>query len=309
MTMSKTLNDSTRAANAIEDLRRANAKAAVLLTHEIEALRAALGDKHIVEDTPIEMIQSMDSAIEAMHTALRCLKSGALKHGGRGEMAPRSPDDPTRQQGQFLAFISEYVKRSRAGVAPSHADLQRFFVSACYFEPLGGAIGVQFRPLCVGDIRECCDKTDHRKELSLGAALMMALTLAFVAETVPKARTGRAMGLLGTMSAIGTALGTSLGGVLIAVTCWQAIFLINLPAGILALFLLHRHLPADRRIEAVRPSFDAFGTPLLALTLAAYALAMTIGRGGFGMLNLVFLAIAAIGLGLFITSQTKAAMS
>ena len=41
----------------------------------------------------------------------------------------------------------------------------------------------------------------------LGAAIMMALTMAFVGETVPKARTGGAMGLLGTMSAIGTALG------------------------------------------------------------------------------------------------------
>ena len=44
----------------------------------------------------------------------------------------------------------------------------------------------------------------------LGAAIMMALTIAFVGDTVPKDRTGSAMGLLGTMSAIGTALGPSL---------------------------------------------------------------------------------------------------
>ena len=50
----------------------------------------------------------------------------------------------------------------------------------------------------------------------LGAAIMMSLTIAFVGETVPKAKTGSAMGLLGTMSAIGTALGPSLGGILIA---------------------------------------------------------------------------------------------
>src|SRR3546814_19221793 len=50
----------------------------------------------------------------------------------------------------------------------------------------------------------------------LAAAVMMALTMAFVGEAVPKAKTGSAMGLLGTMSAIGTALGPSLGGVLIS---------------------------------------------------------------------------------------------
>jgi MFS family permease len=45
----------------------------------------------------------------------------------------------------------------------------------------------------------------------IGAAILMALTMAFVGETVPKEKTGSAIGLLGTMSAVGTALGPSLG--------------------------------------------------------------------------------------------------
>ncbi len=43
----------------------------------------------------------------------------------------------------------------------------------------------------------------------LGAAVMTALSMALIGEAVPKARTGSAMGLLGTMSAVGTALGPS----------------------------------------------------------------------------------------------------
>src|SRR6185312_14172349 len=66
----------------------------------------------------------------------------------------------------------------------------------------------------------------------LGAGVMMTLALAFVGETVPKERTGSAMGLLGTMSAVGTALGPSLGGMLIAASGWQAIFLVIVPLGI-----------------------------------------------------------------------------
>ena len=46
-----------------------------------------------------------------------------------------------------------------------------------------------------------------RAAQGLGAAIMMALTMACVSETVPKAKTGSTMGLLGTMSAIGTTLG------------------------------------------------------------------------------------------------------
>ena len=53
-----------------------------------------------------------------------------------------------------------------------------------------------------------------RAAQGVGAAIMMALSMAFVGETVPKERTGSAMGLMGTMSAIGTTLGPSLGGVL-----------------------------------------------------------------------------------------------
>ncbi|MEP6971831.1 MAG: MFS transporter, partial [Betaproteobacteria bacterium] len=80
----------------------------------------------------------------------------------------------------------------------------------------------------------------------LGAAVMMALTVAFVGEIVPKEKAGSAMGLLGTMSAVGTALGPTLGGMLIAACGWQAMFLVNLPLGLLALWLIWRHLPADR---------------------------------------------------------------
>jgi MFS family permease len=134
---------------------------------------------------------------------------------------------------------------------------------------------------------------------------MMALTLAFVGETVSTAKTGRAMGLIGTMSAIGTALGPSLGGVLLAWSGWRALFLINVPLGIVTFLLARRYLRADRRdATAPRARFDATGTLLLALTLAAYALAMTLGRGRFGSLNLMLLLAAVGGLGLFILAET-----
>ncbi len=146
----------------------------------------------------------------------------------------------------------------------------------------------------------------------LGAAVMMALTMAFVGETVPKAKTGSAMGLLGTMSAVGTALGPSLGGVLIGWLGWRAIFLINVPLGVLALYGVYRHLPADgRKGRADGGRFDSLGTLLLALTLAAYALAMTArspdGGGSFGLLNLGLLLGAALGAGLFVLAQSRSA--
>jgi MFS family permease len=147
-----------------------------------------------------------------------------------------------------------------------------------------------------------------RAAQGLGGAIMMALTMAIVGETVAKAKAGSAMGLLGTMSAIGTALGPSLGGVLIAGIGWRAIFLVNVPLGILTFFLAKHSLPVDHRMaKTARTGFDTVGTLLLALTLAAYALAVTIGRGSFGSLNIALLLAAACGVGLFVLVEARTA--
>ena len=139
----------------------------------------------------------------------------------------------------------------------------------------------------------------------LGAALMMALTIAFVSEIVPKAKTGSAMGLLGTTSAIGTSLGPSLGGVLIDQLGWPAIFLVNVPIGLVAILLVHRYLPLDRPTpEASRGAFDKLGTLVLALTLVAYALAMTLGHGPR---NAALLVAALIGVVGFLLVERRAA--
>lgn len=145
-----------------------------------------------------------------------------------------------------------------------------------------------------------------RAAQGVGAAIMLALTLAFVSEAIPKPRIGRAVGMLGTMSAVGTALGPTLGGVLIAAAGWRSIFLVNLPLGLLALVLAWRYLPADRQsTPGLRTHFDIPGTLLLALALAAYALAMTLGHGDFGLINLLLLVAAAAGMAMFLAVEKR----
>src|SRR3990167_4827547 len=140
----------------------------------------------------------------------------------------------------------------------------------------------------------------------LGAATMMALSMALVSERVPKHQVGSAMGLLGTVSAVGTALGPTLGGLLIGVCGWNAVFWINVPLGLMALAMAYRHLPPDPVATAAKPvRFDPVGMVLLALSLAAYSLAMTLGRGAFGPLNASLLLLALLGLGAFVFAETR----
>lgn len=138
----------------------------------------------------------------------------------------------------------------------------------------------------------------------MGGAMLMALTVTLVRETVAPGRLGTAMGLLGTMSAIGTALGPSLGGLLLAGPGWRALFLVMAPAGLAAFVLAARTLPASTGKTGAR-GFDIAGMLLLAIALGSYALSMT--AAGTGLPRILLLAGAALAGLLFLLVERRAA--
>jgi hypothetical protein len=83
-------------------------------------------------------------------------------------------------------------------------------------------------------------------------------------------------------------------------------FVVMVPLGAIAFQLAARSLPADPP-AAERTRFDVTGTLVLAVTLAAYALAMTVGRGHFGPLNIALLSVAVVGAGAFALVETRVA--
>lgn len=82
----------------------------------------------------------------------------------------------------------------------------------------------------------------------VGAAFLMTLTIALVHETTGGVGVGRAMGLLGTMSAVGTALGPTLGGLMIGLFDWRAVFLVLVPFALVATGLALRTLPSGKPV-------------------------------------------------------------
>jgi len=148
-----------------------------------------------------------------------------------------------------------------------------------------------------------------RAAQGLGAASMMALSLAFVGDAVPRERSGRAVGLLGAMSAVGTALGPPLGGLLVATVGWRSVFFVSVPIGLLGMALVASRLPADRPgPKADRAAFDHAGTALLAATLGAYALAMTSAQSHPGIVTGALLAAAALAGAIFARVESRAAL-
>ncbi|MBO0496421.1 MFS transporter [Pseudomonas sp. Marseille-Q1929] len=115
----------------------------------------------------------------------------------------------------------------------------------------------------------------------LGAAIMMAMTLGMVGDTVSKERTGRVMGLLGTLSAVGTAMGPSVGGVLLSLWSWRALFLLGAPLGLLAAALAYRYLPNEPGARAAAPFWSALASPGLRAGLGMSALVSAVMMATF----------------------------
>lgn len=94
-----------------------------LLDDAVQRLQAIMQDEAIMAETPLEVQSTIESAAESIGAASDRLASITSHNAPSAPL----PGGPTRQQGQFLAFIREYMMRNQAGEAPRHADLQRFF--------------------------------------------------------------------------------------------------------------------------------------------------------------------------------------
>ncbi len=116
----------------------------------------------------------------------------------------------------------------------------------------------------------------------LGAALLVPSSLALLrAAYSDTAERARAVGAWGAIAGIGAASGPVLGGVLVGLISWRAVFVVNVPLGLLALLLAARHLPraGDRTGTGFDPPGQVLG--IVALTLLTFGLIES-GSRGFG---------------------------
>ncbi len=96
----------------------------------------------------------------------------------------------------------------------------------------------------------------------LGASMMTPQTMAVITRTFPANRRGTAMGMWGAVAGVATLVGPILGGVLIDSLGWEWIFFINVPVGIVGLFLALRLVP---RLPVHSHRFDVVGVVLSAI--------------------------------------------
>lgn len=128
----------------------------------------------------------------------------------------------------------------------------------------------------------------------VGAAFLSTVSLVMVKNNTDRERTGRAMGLIGTLSAVGTAMGPSIGGLLLSGFGWRSVFVLLTILGTSTFLLGLKLVPRERYGNGVKHEMYLADVLLFALAIAIYASAMTFSRDRLNVYSLVSLLVSGI---------------
>ncbi|HTV44911.1 MAG TPA: MFS transporter [Stellaceae bacterium] len=141
----------------------------------------------------------------------------------------------------------------------------------------------------------------------VGAGLVISVAPALITGLFPEKRRGRAVAAFTMMFALGSAAGPLIGGTLVSLWGWPAVFWFRAPIALAALLSL-RGLPAESRPET-RERLDLPGAFLLALTIGSLLLLINalphVGHRYGMVLGLV--AVAITGLAAFLRRESRVA--
>lgn len=140
----------------------------------------------------------------------------------------------------------------------------------------------------------------------IAAALLVPSSLALVRSgyTDPLLRR-RAVAMWATIAGFGAAAGPLLGGIGVAAWSWRAVFLVNVPVGLLVLVMTARHVP---RSVGVPRSLDLTGQLLGVLTLGALAVALIEGaHAGYNAPTAIAVFVFVAGATAFVAVERRVA--
>jgi EmrB/QacA subfamily drug resistance transporter len=142
----------------------------------------------------------------------------------------------------------------------------------------------------------------------VGAGATLPITMTIIGDVFSIEQRARIQGLFSSVWGVTSLSGPALGGLLAEGLDWRWVFFINLPIGIVAMFLIWRFF--DEKTERRKHVMDYWGTLLLSGAVVALMLALLEGGAKYGWTSLETLTlfgVAALLLGVFILQETRAA--
>lgn len=123
----------------------------------------------------------------------------------------------------------------------------------------------------------------------LGGAALMSVNTALIRLIYPKRQLGRGMGINSFVVAVSSAAGPTIAAAILSLASWQWLFLINVPLGIISIFLAMRFLPPNSSASKIT-RFDLPSAMMNALTFGLLITAL----GGFAQGQSGYLVLAEV---------------
>ena len=186
-----------------------------------------------------------------------------------------------------------------SGVLADNYGRRKMFATGMVIFTLGSALcGLAQSPLML---------VVSRAGQGVGGSMMFATSLALLAQSFHGKERGTAFAIWGGVTAIATGVGPVLGGLLTTGISWRAIFLVNLPVGVVGLALVLMRVEESRADHPAAPDWPGFATLTVGLVGLVYGLirASEYGWGDVGVY--ILLAIGAASLAGFIVVEARVA--
>jgi EmrB/QacA subfamily drug resistance transporter len=130
-----------------------------------------------------------------------------------------------------------------------------------------------------------------------GAVMLQANSVAIIASSVSRRGLGRGIGVQGTAQALGLGFGRIVGGLLIGLSGWRLIFLVNVPVSLIGVVTAWLFVPRSRELGAHEP-FDWAGLVTFIPALLGLLLALSFGdERGWGSPEVVTMVVVAAAAG------------
>jgi EmrB/QacA subfamily drug resistance transporter len=142
----------------------------------------------------------------------------------------------------------------------------------------------------------------------LGAGALFPVSLAIIGDIFPPSERGKYQGFFGAMFGVAFLIGPAIGGLITDNISWHWIFFVNIPLGLVVLFVIWRTLPGLHD-ESNKPSIDYLGAALLVATLVPILIGFTNKQFGewtdLDVGGLILLGLAVIPVFLFVEWRAK----
>jgi DHA2 family metal-tetracycline-proton antiporter-like MFS transporter len=139
---------------------------------------------------------------------------------------------------------------------------------------------------------------------AVGGAVIAALGAVMVTSYLSASLRGQALGIVAMFTMLGAALGPVVGGFLTSAFSWQYIFFVNLPVGIVAIFLGMHILPKTAPVSP-EAKVDIPGILLVFIALGLLIVGLTSVQGNNALPGMIALVISAVFWILFIAQERR----